>query len=268
MLRSFERDLFATVLIFSTACQHRTVSPPGHPEPTPRTIEWRTAIEETFRVDVRVHGALDVTSRLGQGAHATDPDSQQVARYGPFLQRELARYPPDAFNCAGIQSIVLATRLVVSGHRRAAAPDYQGHALVLDPEPESAHEQYWARVVHHEFYHSLEYADSARDRWREAWRRSNSTSFAYGPGGIVAYINPGNYAGLRQPSDGFITLYATTGIEEDRAEVFSTVMVMPSEVYSLARSDSILQRKIELLRANLSESCPSLAASLPPVPNG
>jgi hypothetical protein len=152
---------------------------------------------------------------------------------------------------------VLATDLRVDSQKRAAAPAWSEHALVLDPSPPISPAEYAARAAHHEFYHMLDYADSSRALAISEWSRANPNSFRYGSGGRTAYDDPRDNYSIRHPSNGFITLYATAGLEEDRAEVFSTLVVMPMRILAEAGSDSVLSHKIELVRQHLARMCPS-----------
>src|SRR4030095_15985135 len=137
----------------------------------------------------------------------------------------------------------------------------EAHALVLDPSPPASPAAYAARAAHHEYYHMLDWADSARVLAIAAWSRINPDSFRYGSGGASAYDDPRerDFYSILNPADGFITLYATAGLEEDRAEVYSTLIVLPREVIPQASSDSVLSRKIDLVRQHVVRVCPSFA---------
>ena len=65
---------------------------------------------------------------------------------------------------------------------------------------------------------------------------------------------------MRQPSaadpldpslPGFVSLYATAGVEEDKAELFSFLMTEPALVDERARTDVVLAAKRAELRARL-----------------
>ena len=214
-------------------------------------------IEREFGVAVVSSDVATLLEQPGRGVSGVDPDSSALLEYSRFLVKELREYPRDAFACAGIRKIILATPLLVRMEPRAAVPLPDIDALVLNPSPVFAREDYLARVFHHEFYHMLDGPRSARVLNEAAWREVNPAEFSYGRGGGTAYTSLGDFFSIRSPTDGFITAYAMTAIEEDRAEVFSTLILMPKEVQALASQDRRLQLKIDLLKQHLRAMCPS-----------
>lgn len=266
--RSYQRFVFTHMLSTMIGCV------PTKPAITPRPFDvvspapatafpdvsrW---MDTTFGVRVTARDVSDVLAYLEEPVSGVDADSAELASYAPILYREFRKYPREAFACARIENVVFTSRLAVRGQRRAAVPARSGRALLLDPSPTSSRPEYLARVLHHEFFHSFDQADSTLDQSNDQWRALNPASFRYGPGGQIAYSVPGNYIGLRRPSDGFITLYATTGVAEDRAEVFSTLMVMPASVQERAAEDPVLGQKVDLIRRHIARKCPSFAGAV------
>jgi hypothetical protein len=52
------------------------------------------------------------------------------------------------------------------------------------------------------------------------------------------------YAHAAHPKPGFITGYATSGVDEDRVEVFTHYMTNRNNLYKLAQNDASLSCKV------------------------
>jgi hypothetical protein len=81
--------------------------------------------------------------------------------------------------------------------------------------------------------------------WKDPdWAAFNTDSFAYGTGGADMY-GTGDVYSYVHPEAGFLNLYSTSGVEEDKAEIFATLFVK-SEYDSLTnfiQNDTILLKK-------------------------
>ncbi len=63
---------------------------------------------------------------------------------------------------------------------------------------------------------------------------------------------------LTKDYPGFLNHYSTTGVEEDKAEIFANLMVSPDVMRSWANTDKILAAKIQAMHDLLEEFCPEL----------
>jgi hypothetical protein len=190
------------------------------------------------------------------GLRGADAGREALARAAAMLQREVAKYPRDAFRCIGASRIVLVRELVAGGERRPAFPAYDGGALVLDVEYPTLGERELARVFHHEAFHLFDRRDDGELEGDAVWTRQNPLGFRYGGGGAPV----ARFADWLVPSDrvpGAVTAYAELGVAEDKAEVFSLLFAEPQVLVQRAGEDGIVFDKLTRLGEILRSGCPS-----------
>ena len=57
---------------------------------------------------------------------------------------------------------------------------------------------------------------------------------------------------------GFLEPYSTSGLEEDKAEVFANMMVAPDYVKQRAASDPVIRAKVARMKELLADFCPNM----------
>jgi hypothetical protein len=83
----------------------------------------------------------------------------------------------------------------------------------------------------------------------------NPAGFKYGDGGWSARDLP--WTGiLTDQYPGFLNHYSTTGVEEDKAEVFANLIMNEEFVKWRARCDPIVRLKVDVLKERLARFCP------------
>lgn len=177
-------------------------------------------------------------------------DWPNLVSYGQIFICEWSKYPPDWTRQSKVTSIAIVKNLAVDGQSRAAMPDSQGETLFLDDGYGSSGGNYQQRVIHHEFYHLIEFANYGNMYYKDPnWSTFNDSSFKYGSGGSNAYNDP-NYANIEHPQLGFTTGYATSAIEEDKAETYAYLLVKESysKLQTWLSSDLILLNKVNYLK--------------------
>lgn len=183
----------------------------------------------------------------------------QLERYAPMFLEELGLYPPELVTCSRLKRITLCRELSFDGQKRAAIPDFEHDRLYLDVGEASVDMRYLTKVFHHEFYHVIDYRDDGRLYEDERWADLNPEHFRYGTGGR-------NAQHLDDPSRlttrhlGFLNYYSTTGVEEDKAEVFTNLMIEPAYVEDRIETDFVLNAKVERMKRTLGEFCPQINA--------
>jgi len=160
---------------------------------------------------------------------------------------EWNKYPVEFVKSSQLTAIYFVKNLKVSGQSRYAMPEGFSNALYYDVNYVNGRsDQYLRHSMHHEFYHLIE-KNYFGDYYflDKSWVSFNPLDFTYGSGGAAAYANP-EFARRQYPYKGFITGYATVGIEEDKAEVFGYLMTT-QEFLKLTRwikEDATLGRKV------------------------
>ncbi len=93
------------------------------------------------------------------------------------------------------------------------------------------------------------------DRYRDSrWEGLNPTGFRYGTGGVNAQGDAwGSLISDKRP--GFLNTYSTTGVEEDKAELFANLIVLGKLLAERAQSDPVLKAKIERMKELLQDFC-------------
>jgi hypothetical protein len=168
-----------------------------------------------------------------------------------IIRRELGRYDPDRLTAAGLLRIVIASDLRESGRTISSLPNVAGTLLLDGSVPEA----FLARLVHHEIFHFFDFADRERLRENDRWQDENGL-FAYGEGGRS--VRSARAGDLSDEMPGFLTRYAMSAVEEDKAEVFSLLMTRPTEVRTRATSDGVVRAKVMRLADKLSRVAPEL----------
>jgi hypothetical protein len=203
-------------------------------------IEWKS-LEFPIRTQ---HGMI-----TGEAANAN-----QVAAYVPLLTTELNLYPPGFVAKTKLKRITLCRELSFGGQRRTAVPDFEHDVLYLDVARESKKPLYLTEVFHHEFFHIVDLRDDGKLYADERWAKLNRDDFAYGTGGKNAQ-DFSDTSLLTDKYPGFLNHYSTTGVEEDKAELFANLIVEPEYVARQAAKDAVLQAKIECLKDELRSFC-------------
>lgn len=188
-----------------------------------------------------------------------DRSSADFGHYGRLLAEEFGKYPPSLVQLAHLHRIALVRHLSYAGQLRAALPDYLQEILYLDAYRGNGNEVYQRHVIHHEYYHLLEQEVFGSAYYKDPkWANFNRPDFHYGKGGAFAQTGP--QYDLVHPLPGFINRYATSGLEEDKAEVFAALMV-PEEarlLNSWSRADRMLQAKLQYMKAFLRSRVPEM----------
>ena len=177
------------------------------------------------------------------------------------IQLSYRNYTKEVFTRAGCHKIVLCTGLKYAGQPRAAIPDWVNHILYVDTQLGRNSPGYQTHILHHELYHLIDYADDASVYTDAVWEGINSKKFKYGKGGAAAQNVKGT-GGLTSAFPGFLTHYSTTGVEEDKAELFAYLMTKPAYVRGRCGTDPILDAKRTLLVDQLGVFLPGFRTKL------
>jgi hypothetical protein len=185
----------------------------------------------------------------GEAASATERERALAT-----LATELARYPAPFLARARLHRLLLCAKLHEGSAPIPSLPNYHG-TLLLDV---GADESYLSRLVHHEVFHFADYADDDQLSHDPAWLTLNDRYFVYGSGG----------RSLREPGagrfsagiPGFVSRYATSALEEDKAETFAMRMSAPRWFAALTAADPILSAKSAALEVQLRQLSPTMDA--------
>ena len=100
------------------------------------------------------------------------------------------------------------------------------------------------------------YADDDQLSHDPVWLGLNDRYFVYGSGGRFSRAPGVGRFSAELP--GFVSRYATSALEEDKAETFAMRMTAPRKFATLTAADPILRAKAAALEAQLRKLSPSL----------
>ena len=205
---------------------------------------------------------LEIVSKSPGFPHSTSwgpIDGQSAAledlqRYEPLFCEEFSLYPKSLVRKTKLRRIVMCHELKLSGQRRYAIPDFEHDTLYLDVGMNDQPAIYLRKVIHHEFFHIIDYRDDGLLYEDERWKSLNRPDFMYGKGGAAA-LGDSTTGELTTKYAGFLTHYATTGVEEDKAEVFAHLIVNAATVTDRVAGDEILADKIDQMKSLVQTFC-------------
>lgn len=179
-----------------------------------------------------------------------EPDAASVDRFARLLVEEFSRYPVAFVKASGLRGIVVCRGLSFGGQKRAALPDRDRWLLIYDATAAPSRPDYARHVIHHEYFHLVDWVgDSWAWRMRQ-WKRLNEKGFRYGEGGHT--VQDDRYAWLLETgSKGFLNRYSKSSVREDMAEVFAFLMMRKETVAERCSKDKFLDAKVRLLKRHL-----------------
>jgi hypothetical protein len=240
--------IVVTTMLLVQACQ----AAPHHKQDF-RSVLSALAREQNIEVTWR-GGPYKFEYEWGGGT-AADPSEEEVASVAEAIAREFGLYPPGFLRNAGFNAIVLVRNLEVTedgGTRGAAGYIFEGK-FFLDVPSAARAVQTGTRVrfIHHVIWHQLD--ERAGTMWKDPeWTALNPPGFEYGVhsrGGV--HEKRAGAGDLSGQFPGFLNLYSTGNLPDDKAEVFAYLMVIPAWLEQRSREDAYLRDKVQLIRARL-----------------
>jgi hypothetical protein len=214
-------------------------------------------VAKAYRIEI-VDGAPNFPVKTHWGfVDGKKAAPKNVERYTPLFVREFTLLPPSLVEKAKLKRVVFCEELSFGGQRRNAVPDWEHDTLYLEVSRGSQHPRYLAAVIHHEFFHLVDYRDDGSVYKDDAWAALNPKTFKYGNGG-KNWQGDGKTTVLTDKHPGFLTHYMTTGVEEDKAELFAQLVINPTHVKARAKTDAILKAKVVRMKALLKAFCPEV----------
>lgn len=184
----------------------------------------------------------------GQQASGID-----LTRARAVLDAELGRYPAGLLSAAGLRGVVLLAGLREGTQPIPSLPNVTG-LMLLDVNAPTGN-IVW--TLHHEIFHFVDLADDGQLAHDPAWI-ALTPGFSYGAGGRS--MRAVWVAGPANAPAGFITGYATSGPEEDKAETFAAIMAAKPLLRERAAGDPVLAAKVALLGRRLDALQPGAGA--------
>ena len=159
--------------------------------------------------------------------------------YTPIFMLEWWIYPKAFIKRANIKKITFVHDIEFTTNSytqsRTGCPDYKTTKSIVFATHETNF-AYMRIVLHHEFFHYIDYADD-QSYDDDEWEGLNQKGFKYGNGGD----SEREWVKLDKNTRGFINHYSTTDMAEDRAEIYQYLIGCPDE--ALNNKDIIVRKK-------------------------
>jgi hypothetical protein len=224
--------------------------------PRPAAASVLKAFDQIARrdgIEIVVDPRFPVAATYGKIAGSAAA-ADEIEGYAKLFVREFSLYPPSLIKQSKLKRIVICKDLEFDGQLRGAIPDFEHDTLYLDVLRGGYDRLYLCRVLHHEFFHIIDYRDDGDVYEDKAWAALNRPGFHYGTGGKNAQL-VADASELTDKFPGFLDYYSTTGVEEDKAEIFANLIVESDYVARRAKTDAVLRAKVRLLEKLLRQFC-------------
>jgi hypothetical protein len=190
------------------------------------------------------HGAIN-----GKAA-----DAKKVEIYAGLFVEEFSLYPEAFIKKSKLRRVVFCIELSYAGQLRAAVPDLENNTLYLDVKRGDYSKPYQRGAIHHDFFHMVDWMDDFKLYEDDEWTKLNEKGFKYGTGGVNAQNDPTTGV-LTDKYPGFLNHYSTTGVEEDKAEIYCHLIISSGHVAEKVKKDPVLKTKTERMRKLLADFC-------------
>jgi hypothetical protein len=212
-------------------------------EPTVR------ALQAKYGIRLIAGDVPESTDQAVKFAQLAPADIAPLKVYLRLFAQEFNKYPPAFVKACGIEVIAFTKDMTVNGQSRNAIPVAHDKMLYYDPFGGAHSEEYQRHVVHHEFFHVADnLLNAATEVPDPNWESQNDPKFHYGGGGHLA--TGSDQGGGTNREAGFINRYSTSGIEEDKAEIYAWMLVDTESnvLEQRARADKRLGAKVKHMR--------------------
>jgi hypothetical protein len=217
-----------------------------------RLAEKARGLEESRGVELMVATRAFRFSLADGPLAGESPALEVVERAASVVVEELSRYPRAFLEHSRLRRVIFCRGLREKDAEIPSLPNFHG-ALVIDAEGPHG---FLRRLVHHELFHFADYADDDQLKRDPAWEGLNDRWFVYGSGGRFQRV-PGS-ARLTANLPGFVSGYATSALEEDKAELFAFMVTEPAVVAAIERKDPVIAAKAARLKQQLARFSPAL----------
>ena len=207
-----------------------------------------SSMEEKYQIKLYIATMPPTTWRIGY-EFAQKEDYESLYNYLILFDKEFRKYPLSFLKKTKLEGLAFVKNLSIEARYLydpvSAIPDYKQELLIYDFISGSHDKSYQRQVVHHEFYHMLEEQFNGNAKWKDpVWNSFNKNNNYYS-GGRDYFIN--------HPKKGFVSDYSLSALEEDKAEVFSTLFIKENytKIIAWKTEDKILNKKVNHIKSFL-----------------
>lgn len=243
-----------TVVLLWTVCPSSTNAQGKNPK---KDADPLPALAKSLQIEiVTLKPTFPVKTANGE-INGKAAEATTLERYIPVFAAEFKLYPIELIKQTALKRVIIAAEVSFAGQLRSAIPDWEHDTLYLDAARGANNKTYLRKVIHHEYFHLIDYRDDGLIYKDERWANLNPKNFKYGTGGKNAQDNASTSV-LTDKYPGFLNHYSTTGVEEDKAEIFANLMVDAKYVDERIKNDAVLKAKTQRMRELMKSFCPQL----------
>ena len=180
--------------------------------------------------------------------------------YLKLFEEEVNKYPPTFFRDREIRGIGLVKYLFVKKKQAQGVYSSGLRIMFFDILRYGNNKAQQRHGIHHELFHMMAFQSPSYVPFKDAqWGATNAQHFKYGDPKISRNKrNPYNQYAPQEP--GFVTYYAMTSMEEDKAEVFACLMQAKHKklIEEWQQKDQVMRQKISQMKAFVAHYCPDM----------
>ena len=202
------------------------------------------ALFKRFKIKYKIPSSKFKIKTFSYKIESNPCENEDLDMFIPLFFLEFLIYPKSFIKNSKIKQIIFVHDIQFTtpfySQERAGCPEYQQtKSLILAAAERNF--LYIRIVMHHEFFHYVDWIDdnSYED---EIFEKLNEPNFKYGNGGEFER----EWIKLDKGTKGFINHYSTTGLEEDRAEIYQYLIGDPDE--ALNNKDEIVRKKVKRIQ--------------------
>ena len=202
------------------------------------------ALFKRFKIKYKIPNTKFKIKTFSYKIESNPCENEDLDMFIPLFFLEFLIYPKSFIKNSKIKQIIFVHDIQFTtpfySQERAGCPEYQQtKSLILAAAERNF--LYIRIVMHHEFFHYVDWIDdnSYED---EIFEKLNEPNFKYGNGGEFER----EWIKLDKGTKGFINHYSTTGLEEDRAEIYQYLIGDPDE--ALNNKDEIVRKKVKRIQ--------------------
>ncbi len=190
-------------------------------------------------------------------------DKGMLRVFIPVFLKEWQHYPKNLILKTGLKRVLLCQNLTVNGIPQDAAPDVEKKTIyfcLMAPTSTYPLEhlvRFYHEAIHHELFHYVDYHLAEDIHVDAAWSTLNAKGFSYGRSGLDNFYEQAT-TNVTSRFPGFISRYSQLNVAEDKAEIFSRMMLNLHEMECRARDDEILGKKMDRLKSVLKGFSPEM----------
>ncbi|HEY9784601.1 MAG TPA: putative zinc-binding metallopeptidase [Candidatus Obscuribacterales bacterium] len=189
-------------------------------------------LSDTYGIEILVEG-------LGEQVLHDPLESHLRLGAAAVLSCELGIYSPSIIRKSHLEKVTLCGG--IRGENAGCAGQAHPHAgeIVIEVAPLRGDWRKRRMCIHHEIFHLVDYFDDVLQYIDPWWESLNEKGFAYSKQNL-------NRGGSNRP--GFVSAYAMSAVQEDKAEVFCHMIIEYKKLEQLSQSDVFLRRKIDRMK--------------------